>query len=847
MVKELLVSSSPHETKVAILEEDQLAEVYFEHADEYSIAGSIYKGRVTRVLPGMQSAFVDIGLERDAFLYVSDFLEDAEVFDKIDTGVGDSLVRRSGGTASPPSRPLATAQPLVPILPPETPLPEAAPEAPSETTGPGEVPPGRRRRGRRRARHRSFRDRGFPRAKFATRSEAGSQRGEHTSRDGSLPQAKYATRSEVGSQQGQGASPSPFVSQRLAPMVLPGESLAKYRHLTPSPPEGSTLYEPSTEGTEEPEETEPTPEPVRGAQPEPRFEEVQQGKASSPEVDTWSAAESAPEMTEPVVPQFERAPAAPPASGSAPEGVLEAAPSVEPVGQPRTQEPAPPVEEEAAEESVPQTLEGVSPLAGTEEDAEAAIVGGEQAGQPKQAAAEESSVAGVEGVPAGEPARARVSAPGPGFGRRLSRRLRHKMLSEGRHPQRPQAPADRAVSAQPLIADLLREGQEILVQVAKEPLGKKGARITSHIALPGRYLVYMPTLEHVGVSRKVTTEEERQRLKRVISEAQRDIPGGFIVRTAGEGRSEKELLQDVQFLHHRWLAIRAKAEGTTAPALLHHDLNLVERILRDQLSEEFRALWVDNEQEYETILKFVQGLQPAFVSRVKLYTKDSPLFEEFNVYEEINKALKPKVWLKSGGYIVINQTEALVSIDINTGRYVGKTPRLEDTIVKTNVEAIKEIVRQIRLRDLGGIIVIDFIDMEERKNRTRVMQVLEEELRQDRAPSKVVAFNEFGLVAITRKRVKQSLEHTLCAPCPQCSGSGFLKSPHTIVMEILTEASKLVPFPQRKQITLRVSSEVARYLKQRDVTVVQEIEEMAHQTVFIKSDPALHPESFDFN
>ena len=211
------------------------------------------------------------------------------------------------------------------------------------------------------------------------------------------------------------------------------------------------------------------------------------------------------------------------------------------------------------------------------------------------------------------------------------------------------------------------------------------------------------------------------------------------------------------------------------------------------------------------------------------------------------RALKPKVWLKSGGYIVINHTEALVSIDINTGKYVGKTPRLEDTIVKTNVEAIREIVRQIRLRDLGGIIVIDFIDMEERKNRTRVMQALEEHLRHDRAPSKVVAFNEFGLVAITRKRVKQSLEHALCAPCASCSGSGFLKSPHTIAMEILTEASKLVPFSQRKQITLRVSPEVARHLKQRDVTVVQEIEDMSHQAVFIKSDPVLHPESFDFN
>ena len=812
MVKELLVSSSPCETKVAILEEDQLAEVYFEQSHEYSIAGSIYKGRVTRVLPGMQSAFVDIGLERDAFLYVSDFLEDAEVFDKIDTGVGDSLARISERAPSPASRPLGAPQPPEQISAPEASVPE--PEATLETTGPGGAAQGRRGRGRRRARRR-FRGRGFP-------------------------QAKYAGPSEAGSQQGEVASPSPVAGRRLAPMVLPGESLAKYRHLTPSAPDGPAFHEPSVEEIEKPQETEYTAEPFWGSQTEPQFEEAQQEEASSPEADTWSAPEAVPETAEPEAAQFEQVPAAPPASGSAPEAVLEATPSEEPVEQPQTEEPAP-------EENVPQTLEGVSPLAVTEEDAEAAIVGGDQAGEPEQAPAEESSVAGVEGVPAGEPAGGRVSASGPRFGRRLNRRPLRKMLSKDRQLQRPQAPADRTVRSQPLITDLLREGQEILVQVAKEPLGKKGARITSHIALPGRYLVYMPTLEHVGVSRKVTTEEERQRLKRVILEAKSEIPGGFIVRTAGEGRSEKELLEDVQFLHHLWLEIRAKAEHTPAAALLHHDLNLVERILRDQLSEEFRALWVDNEQEYETILKFVQNLQPALVSRVKLYTKASPLFEEFNLYEEINKALRPKVWLKSGGYIVINHTEALVSIDINTGKYVGKTPRLEDTIVKTNVEAIREIVRQIRLRDLGGIIVIDFIDMEERKNRTRVMRALEEELRQDRAPSKVVAFNEFGLVAITRKRVKQSLEHTLCAPCAYCSGSGFLKSPHTIAMEILTEASKLVPFAPRKQITLRVSPEVGRYLKQRDVAVVQEIEDLTHQTVFIKTDPTLHPESFDFN
>ena len=263
------------------------------------------------------------------------------------------------------------------------------------------------------------------------------------------------------------------------------------------------------------------------------------------------------------------------------------------------------------------------------------------------------------------------------------------------------------------------------------------------------------------------------------------------MRTAGEGRSEEELRADMQFLYNLWLDMRQKAERRPAPVLIHHDLNMVERILRDQLTDSFKSIWVDNEEVYESVLRFVQRFQPALVGRVKLYTRSTPIFDEFNITSELEKALRPKVWLKSGGYIVINQTEALVAIDVNTGKFVGKSNRLEDTIVKTNTEAIKEIVRQIRLRDLGGIIVVDFIDMDERKNRQKVMQALEEAMRADRAPYKILQFNDFGLVAITRKRVKQSLERTLCSPCPYCEGAGYVKSPQTVVGEILQEAHKI--------------------------------------------------------
>jgi ribonuclease G len=406
--------------------------------------------------------------------------------------------------------------------------------------------------------------------------------------------------------------------------------------------------------------------------------------------------------------------------------------------------------------------------------------------------------------------------------------------------------------AQPTITDLLREGQEILVQIAKEPIAKKGARITSHIALPGRYLVYMPTVEHVGVSRKIESDGERLRLRKLIQaiRAEEDVPsGGFIVRTAGIGVSEESLREDARYLVRTWLDIRRSAEKAKAPAMAHQDLDLVQRILRDQLSEEFTAIRVDSEEEYLRVVEFVNRIQPRMVKRVKLHTRDEPILEAYGVQAEVDKAIKPRVWLKSGGYLVINQTEALVAIDVNTGKFVGRGgSRLEDTITRTNMEAVEEIVRQIRLRDLGGIIVLDLIDMEDRRNRNRVMQALQEALQGDKSPTKVLSFNDFGLVIMTRKRVKQSLERTLCAPCPYCQGAGLVKSPQTICYEILEEARRLARGMNGegvKQTTLRVNPEVARALRSTEGDVLSEIEDYLG-AVDITSDTRVHQEQFDF-
>jgi ribonuclease G len=398
-----------------------------------------------------------------------------------------------------------------------------------------------------------------------------------------------------------------------------------------------------------------------------------------------------------------------------------------------------------------------------------------------------------------------------------------------------------------LISEMLKAGQDIVIQIAKEPLGKKGARITSHVALPGRFLVYMPTVHHTGVSRKIVSADNRSRLRRLVSEAGGAYPGGFIVRTAAGGATDDEIRTDIEFLGKTWNEIKQKSEERKAPALLHRDLDLVERMLRDYVSDDFTAIWIDSEEEYGKVVEFVSRFQPKLVNKVKLYTKEAPIFEEFGIQHELDKALRAKVWLKSGGYIVINHTEALVAIDVNTGKFVGKgSTRLEDTIVKTNLEAVKEIVRQIRLRDLGGIIVVDFIDMEERRNREKVLFALQQALEEDKAPSKALSFNEFGLVCITRKRTKQALERVLCQPCPYCTGSGMVKSIPTLCYEIQAEARKMATAGHEgPNLTLRVHPEIAKALKTRESMLMDELEQTTHKHVIIQSDATLHWEQYD--
>jgi ribonuclease G len=898
MTRELFVSSTPHETRVGLVEDDQLAEIYLERENEYTLAGSIYKGRVTRVLPGMQSAFVEIGLERDAFLYVSDFMEVEEGDEVEEVPTHRPAAQEPQHQTQPQPEPRAAAQSFV-IEGPDFPEEGEAASAPPQPVASGaegrEAPNDgdqRENRGgwRSRRRRRGRRGERFPESKFARSSEA--------------PRNEHNERSEGGDY-----GPPPGYQ----PIILPGESISKYQRVakafsgsadqhvgSPAPvadtgatsgPAGPSLAEDEPLFAEsrsaEPAADRAAAQLAAAAGATSHLETAQEAwdreqkrlhqmNVAAVFGDTEAETEeiSGTDRHEQPTPTAEAGPVARGGAGTMEEEVIEdeeadlahyveeleeedafeeleeETRAAEDYREPGSREIAasgePPIEMAAPAAGDTPVAEADAGEEAVDEAAEEAAAAEEEEAELEEAQAEAEAMLDAEARGNGTvDARAEVRAPAatapytqravrPAFERRGRGRRGGRRFQRRREPQHV-----------PLISDLLKEGQEILVQIAKEPIGKKGARITSHVALPGRFLVYMPTVNHTGVSRKIASEEERQRLKRIIQSERENGHGGFIVRTAAQGANEDDLRADIRFLKGLWTEIKSRAESGKAPALIYHDLNVVERVLRDQVTSDFSAIWVDTEQEYERILRFANRFQPALVRRVKLYTKETPLFEQFGLKVEIDKALKSKVWLKSGGYIVINQAEALVAIDVNTGKYVGKTARLEDTIVKTNVDAIKEIVRQIRLRDLGGIIIIDFIDMDERRNRQKVMQALEEALRADRAPSKTLQFNDFGLVAITRKRVKQSLERTIGSPCPYCQSTGFVKSVNTVCNEIYLEMRKIARHLEHADVMLRVNPEVAKALKANNGRALNEMEELTKRTVIVKSDPALHQEQFD--
>ena len=393
------------------------------------------------------------------------------------------------------------------------------------------------------------------------------------------------------------------------------------------------------------------------------------------------------------------------------------------------------------------------------------------------------------------------------------------------------------------IEDLLSEGQEILVQVSKEPLGTKGTRITSHITLPGRYLVLMPTVDHVGVSRRIRDEKERRRLRETVQSI-KPPSSGFIVRTASEGAEPEEIRNDMDFLSHLWNNIQKKKENATAPCLIHSDLTMILRVIRDILSPQTNRIVIDSREEYENILSFINTYMPKQKFEILLYEKKEPIFDAYSIEMEIDKILGRKVWLKSGGYIVIDTSEALVAIDVNTGRYVGKR-NLADTIFKTNLEAVKEIAYQLRVRNIGGIIIIDFIDMEREGDKEKVYQALDEAIKKDRQKANIFKISELGLVEMTRKRTRENISRVLSEPCPYCEGAGFIKSKTTVCYNIFREIERTTSELGGHNIMVEANPDVADMLYEEERAGVEEIERRLRKKIVIKNKPGFHQEQFN--
>ena len=883
MAKELIVSVNGREKKIAIIENEKVTEFYIERGEEnQGIVGNIYKGRVMRVLPGMQSAFVDIGLERDAFLYVSDFFDEEEEFERIvidkskkgDVAEAHRVAQEQIelGRVEREYRIEATQERAEPLR--EVPeITEALAETETPADG-GDSGKRRSRRGRRRGRSGEPGDDSTDTSTTPSRIRAEDIATPFVASDPSIH--RIVDEEESAMVNGEMFKDA-RLQERLFDQIHAGEfnleddfRTAEVGSLISSVEYSDESFQRVDDGEVSAESAPPRTREMVAAHLESFRDEVDDRPAQSASFQRVSddeetqseerVATSSEDSTEDdEKPARGRATAKKSRLGKLLNSVSGKKKTATKRGSKKT------AKDKTADESSDTSTEGA--VIESYEDAEAIVDegrsraefatrrGGRRRRRPAKGASdapeatseaadtnEEDAetevapeIATIE-KPAAVPA---AIAPAPRSDRgRNGRAQRGGFSRRDRH--------------QPTITDLLREGQEILVQIAKEPIAKKGARITSHIALPGRFLVYMPTVEHVGVSRKIESDSERQRLRKLIQliRAEEDIPsGGFIVRTAGVGISEKDLREDVRYLVRTWLDIRAAAEKSKPASLVHKDLDLVQRILRDQLSDDFAAIRVDSEEEYESIVEFVNRIQPRMLKKVHLYTREEPILEKYGVQAEIDKAIKPRVWLKSGGYLVINQTEALVAIDVNTGKFVGRgSGRLEDTITRTNLEAVDEIVRQIRLRDLGGIIVLDLIDMEERRNRQKVMQALQDALRSDKSPTKVLSFNDFGLVIMTRKRVKQSLERTLCSPCQYCQGAGLVKSPQTICYELLEDArtlGKSIGKRKGQHATLRINPEVAKALRSSERDVLNEIEDYIGP-VDITSDPSVHQEQFDF-
>jgi ribonuclease G len=695
----LLINAAGRETRVALVENGHIAEFYLERKKDKGVVGNIYKGRVVRVLPGMQAAFVDIGLDKAAFLYVSDVVYDPD---------------------------FARAQ--FELTEGEH---EDAPEVPDE-----------------------LEEGATPGAVSAPEGEAPSLHAEVEHVDAHADALHEAAEAAAfGENGGESSQPSMDEADELSADEADDVSASLEG-------EGGDL---GPAGLDAPDGT----------------ADEHLSAANDPEAEAAAAALEEALASVPLPsPELAELPAAPPAAAEAPASA--------------------PAEGQAA---------------------------------PAEAAA--------------------GSRPGQGE-RRAPRELRQRQQLErgrgrdrgrnghGKGDRRDDRPRPRK---EVRIEDLLKVGQEVVVQISKDPIGSKGARLTSHISIPGRHLVFMPTVDHVGISRRISNEKERRRLREIVDRLR--PPGtGFIVRTVAENVPQAKLESDIRFLIEIWNQVVRKNEKRGGPGLMHPDLDLILRATRDLFAADVERLVVDDREEYERILGFVSAQDPALAQRVVLHDTDEPIFDSYGIEQEIRRATQRKVWLKSGGYLIIDQAEALTAIDVNSGRYVGKKS-LEETITKINMEAAKEIVYQLRLRNIGGIIICDFIDMEKPQNRDKVFKGLQEALGRDKAKTNVLRISELGLVEMTRKRVRESIGRMLHEDCGYCGGQGFVKTATTVAYEIFREVRREAPNFKDPTLVVNCNVEVGRLLQSEERDELRHLMDRYNKTIQVRPQNNYHREQYD--
>ncbi len=791
MSRQILVNASHYETRVATLEDGEIRQLHIEREEDRNVVGNIYKGVVKRVLPGMQAAFLELGLERTAFLYVDDIIDepfgtDFEVMeDEGDAGADESTADDDGAYE------------------PET-YQDRGPDKPRDNNRGGR---GRGGGGGKQDARGPVDDR--PRDNRGGRGEVNRHPDDRPRNPDREPRDRD-NRDARGPREPEGRGPRDPEARGPRDLDVRG----------PREPQGRGPREPGPRDVEArgPRDSRDRDlPPARGGRDNSRLPD-DRGERDLRDVPLSRDLEAHPDDRDyRDEPDYE---------DDRYEDDLDAPVDDRPLDDRDIDD----------RDDYPEDRDG-EPLDGDRAYHEDDRPVGDRGPADDRGPAEDRG-----------PAPRRDSGPRPQRGQRNNNnRNRGRSGSRGGRNNRPGQRRGRFSHRRPRgsakIEDLLKEGQEILVQVAKAPIGTKGARLTTHISLPGRNLVLMPTVKHLGISRRIGSERERRRLRDIFTKKIRPKDVGFIIRTVAEGKSYRDIRADADYLIKLWDQINHDSKKKRAPSLIHEDLSLGMRAVRDFFTEDVDSFIIDNSEEYENVLDFVGQFMPKLESRVKLFKGPSQLFEHYGIEAEISRALGKKVWLKSGGYLLIDQSEALTAIDVNTGRYVG-SKSLEETILKTNLEAVKEVAYQLRIRNVGGIIIIDLIDMENLDNREKVYQALSEALGEDRAKTNILKISELGLVEMTRKRTHEDLVRYLTEPCSHCDGRGYHKSRRTVCFEIFREIEK-EGLSNNRNIMVFAHGNVVTRMTVEEKEHLKLLEKRFDKNIVVQVDPKFDMEQYE--